>query len=141
MFILEIIREPETQYVLMGENATFECHATGAIEAHWDVNGVPLTLSYEKTKKEYVDQGFIFIDEKDISRESYNLTMIIPASLDFNNTVIFCVAISPGYNTQTQSRNVHLIVFDTLRKIIFFKFSNSFFYYPCRPLSAINFNR
>ena len=65
-----------------------------------------------------MDQGFIFIDEKDISRESYNLTMIIPASLDFNNTVIFCVAISPGYNTQTQSRNVHLIVFDTLRKII-----------------------
>ena len=117
--MIEIIKEPETQYVLTGENATFECHTTvrSGIEddAHWELNRVPITLSFEKKKQEYEEQGVIF--KEDISQEHYNLTMIIPASLDFNNTEITCVAIAPDF-IRIFSRNVNIFVFDTLRKIV-----------------------
>lgn len=114
MEILEIIRQPDTQYVLMGENATFECHTTGVIEAHWDINEMPVSLNFAATKQEYENQGVIF--KEDSNLEYYNLTMIIPTSLDFNNTEITCVALSSGFSF-ISSRKVHLIIFDTLRKI------------------------
>lgn len=114
MEILEIIRQPDTQYVLMGENATFECHTTGVIEAHWDINEMPVSLNFAATKQEYENQGVIF--KEDSNLEYYNLTMIIPTSLDFNNTEITCVALSSDFSF-ISSRKVHLIIFDTLRKI------------------------
>ena len=84
-------------------------------DAHWELNKVPITLSFENEKLKYENRGVIF--QENISQEYYNLTMIIPASLDFNNTEITCVAIAPDY-IRIFSRNVHLFVFDTLRKIV-----------------------
>ena len=98
----------------MGENATFECHTTGVIEAHWDINEMPVSLNFAATKQEYENQGVIF--KEDSNLEYYNLTMIIPTSLDFNNTEITCVALSSDFSF-ISSRKVHLIIFDTLRKI------------------------
>ena len=97
----------------MGENATFECHTAGISEAHWDNNETPVSLTFPDAIQEYKDRGVIF--KEDISLEYYNLTMIIPTSLDFNNTEVTCVAISSDFSF-ISSRKVHLIIFDTLRK-------------------------
>jgi hypothetical protein len=113
IMFLEIIREPDTQYVLTDQNATFECDTTG-IDAHWDINNMPLTFSFPDTKQDYEDRGVIF--KEAISQHYHNLTMIIPASLDFNNTEIICAVYAIGFSF-INSRSVHLIVFDTLRKI------------------------
>lgn len=107
-------------------------------DAHWELNKVPITLSFENEKLEYEDRGVIF--KEDISQEYYNLTMIIPAILDYNNTNITCVAIAPDFR-RIFSRNVHMFVFDTLRTIIppsLTVIIMIIVFNPCRTLSAIN---
>jgi hypothetical protein len=112
---LEIIREPDTQYVLTGQNATFECDTTGVDhDAHWEINKMPLTFSFTDTKQDYEDRGVIF--KEAVSQHYHNLTMIIPASLDFNNTEIICAVFAIDFSI-ISSQSVHLTAFDTLRKI------------------------
>ena len=74
-----------------------------------------MTISYPNKMKAYEDEGVAFME--DISEYYYNLTMNIPATVALNNTVIFCSAIGRDY-TVRMSPEVHLIVFNTLRKCI-----------------------
>ena len=72
-----------------------------------------MTITYQDVKQDYEDKGVVFME--DITREHYNLTMIVHASLDLNNTIIFCSAIGSDW-ILTMSEEIHLIVFTTLRK-------------------------
>ena len=74
-----------------------------------------MTITYQDVKQGYEDRGVVFME--DITQEYYNLTMIIHASLDLNNTVIFCSAIGSDW-TVTMSHEIHLIIFNTLRKFV-----------------------
>ena len=77
-----------------------------------------MTISYPNEKQAYEDQGVIFLE--DISQQYYNLTMIIHASLALNNTMLFCSVIGSDFTVE-MSREVHLIVFNTLSKVYCFK--------------------
>lgn len=110
-----ILEEPKTQYVLIGKNATFTCKASG-IEAHWAINHVPMTISYQQQKQDYEDKGVVFPDDV-VDSEYYNITMIMHASMELNNTLIFCTVIGHDYYSY-MSEEVRLIVFNTLRKFV-----------------------
>ena len=84
---------------------------------YWALNGLPLTITYQDKKQEYEDKGVVFMEES--IGEYYNLTIIIPASMEFNNTVLLCSVLGADYTSST-SPEVHLIVFNTLRKFISF---------------------
>ena len=74
-----------------------------------------MTISYLQKKQEYEDKGVMF--HEDIAQDYYNITMIIHASMDLNNTEIFCVVVGQDY-LSTMSEEVHLIIFNTLRKFV-----------------------
>ena len=99
--------------MLNGENATFECQTIRTAsydDAYWVLNGETLSISYPNEIQGYKNQGVVFMES--FNQDYYNLTMIIPANLDFNNTEIVCATFGP------MSVPVHLIVFDTFRKTI-----------------------
>ena len=100
---------------MIGKNATFTCKTTGT-EAYWALNNIPMTISYPDQKQDYEDQGVLFLEES--TRNYYNLTMIIHASMALNNTVIFCSAFGRDY-TVSMSQEIKLIVFNTLRKLFY----------------------
>ena len=109
-----ILEEPKTQYALIGKNATFTCKTSGGKEAYWALNYVPMTVTYHEEKQNYEDRGVEFKEDV-IQDQYYNLTMTIHASLDLNNTIIFCSVIGSDW-TITMGQEVHFIVFDTLRR-------------------------
>ena len=109
------MEEPKTQYVLIGRNATFTCKSSGT-DAHWAINHIPMTLSYQEQKQEYEDKGVIFPEDV-VTQDHYNISLIMHASLELNNTMIFCTVIGHDYRSY-MSEEVHLIVFNTLRKFI-----------------------
>ena len=74
-----------------------------------------MTISYQPQKQEYEDKGVVF--HEDITQDYYNLTMIIHASMDLNNTLIFCTVIGHDFSSY-MSEEVNLIVFNTLRKFV-----------------------
>ena len=75
-----------------------------------------MTISYQQQKQEYEEKGVVFLEDK-IAQDYYNITMIIHASMDLNNTLIFCTVI--GYDHYSyMSEEVNLIVFNTLRKFV-----------------------
>ena len=99
--------------MLNGENATFECQTirtSSYDDAYWVLkfNGETLSISYPNEIQGYKNQGVVFMES--FNQDYYNLTMIIPANLDFNNTEIVCATFGP------MSVPVHLIVFNTFRK-------------------------
>lgn len=109
-----ILEGPKTQYVLIGKNATFTCKSSG-IEAHWALNHIPMTDSFLQQKQAFEDKGVIFIEDQ---TEHYNnITMIIHASAELNNTLIFCTVLGRDFSSD-MSDEVQLIVFSTLRKFI-----------------------
>ena len=75
-----------------------------------------MTITYPEQKQAYKDKGVVFIE--DHNQKYRNLTMIIHASLDLNNTVIFCCVLGPDW-TLTMSEEVHLIIFSILSKLLF----------------------
>lgn len=108
----EIFEEPKTQYALIGKNATFTCKASGR-EAYWTLNNIPLSVTHEKEKHDFENMGVVFIE--DVQGQYHNLTMIIHASLDLNNTKIFCTALGSDFNVM-MSQEICFIVFNTLRE-------------------------
>lgn len=106
---------PKTQYVLIGKNATFTCKSTGT-NAHWAINHTPMTISYEQQKQEYEDKGVVFPEDV-VTQDHYNISLIVHASLELNNTLIFCTVYGHEYRSY-MSEEVHLIVFNTLRKFV-----------------------
>ena len=91
-----ILEGPKTRYVLIGRNATFTCKSSGT-DAHWAINHIPMTLSYQEQKQEYEDKGIIFPEDV-VTQDHYNnISLIMHASLELNNTVIFCTVI--GHDT------------------------------------------
>ena len=110
-----ILEGPKTQYVLIGKNATFTCKSSG-VEALWSINRTPMTISYWQQKQEYEDKGVIFPDDI-VTEDYYNITLIIHASMDLNNTEIFCVVVGHDY-VSIMSEEVKLIIFNTLRKFV-----------------------
>ena len=109
---IAILEEPKTQYVLIGKNATFTCKSSG-VDAHWAINHIPMTITYPEQKQEYEDKGVVFLEDQ--TNGYYNITMIMHASMELNNTLIFCTVIGHDYSSY-MSKEVHLIVFNTLRK-------------------------
>ena len=110
---IELLKSPQTEYALIGENATFECHTRFGQEAYWVINDRHLSISFQETIQQYENMGVVFETVNEL--QYINLTLTIPASVDFNNTVISCTLFDAGFN-QDNSLDAYLIVFDTLRK-------------------------
>ena len=72
-----------------------------------------MTITYPEQKQEYEDKGVVFLEDQ--TNGYYNITMIMHASMELNNTLIFCTVIGHDYSSY-MSKEVHLIVFNTLRK-------------------------
>ena len=109
ILLAEILEEPKAQYAVIGKNVTFTCNTIG-IEAFWVLNAIPMTITYEDEKKTYEDQGVTFLEE--ITQRYYNLTMIVEASLELNNTVIFCSVVGEEDFTIVMSQEVQLVIFN-----------------------------
>lgn len=75
-----------------------------------------MTISYQQQKQDYEDKGVVFPDDV-VDSEYYNITMIMHASMELNNTLIFCTVIGHDYYSY-MSEEVRLIVFNTLRKFV-----------------------
>ena len=93
--------------MLIGTNATFTCDTIGTKEVNWVLNDVPMSVSYLDRMQQYEDNGVVFAEDK--SQYHYNLTMTIPAIVDFNKTNISCFGYDKDFYS-IQSDKVHLIV-------------------------------
>ena len=111
-FLLEILEQPQSQYVLVGNNATVTCKTRGTL-AYWVINRTVITISHPEEQQYYESLGIVFM--KNESRGYYNLTMIVPAIVTVNNTAVFCQARDSDHRHAT-SNEVFLVVFTTLRK-------------------------
>ena len=97
---------------MIGKNATFTCNTVGR-EAHWVLNGIPMTFSYENEKQVYEDRGVTFLE--DAYQQYFNLTMIIHTSLALNNTMIFCSVIDADFTVEMSQRFILLYQVSTLQ--------------------------
>ncbi len=73
-----------------------------------------MTITYQQQKQEYEDKGVIFPEDA-VTQDHYNISMIMYASLELNNTIIFCTVVGHDFRSY-MSEEVRLIVFNTLRK-------------------------
>ena len=75
-----------------------------------------MKLAYQQQKQDYEDKGVVFPDDV-VDSKYYNITMIMHASMELNNTLIFCTVIGHNFYSY-MSEEVRLIVFNTLRKFV-----------------------
>ena len=92
----EILIAPQTQHALLNaeERAMFFCQATG-INVFWLINDETVVAEGDETRK---GNGWIFneIVDHNVERQSenvHNLTMEIPARMEYNNTKVRCVGV------------------------------------------------
>ncbi len=112
--MIEIIEHPQTRYALIGNEAIFYCKTKGT-SAYWLIDGEAV---YLRTQSSFMAQGYMF----DTSTDSVynNLTMIVPASVQTNNTEIKCRASGRGSH-YPYSRTSYLVVYNTFSKFILSK--------------------
>lgn len=113
IFTAEIIEHPVTQYAVEGNNVTFHCK-TKAWDAYWRINDQTVSTTRQHIMDMYEMQGFTFsFNESD---GFYNLTIIVLASAEINNSLIVCRAASYQYERRVESKRSYLYVYRSYRK-------------------------
>ena len=99
LIVPTFLEGPENQNVLSGKNASFHCRTQSCRRTYWLINKEPF--------EEYIPifPPYIFI------RRENNLTVIIPAEVDRNNTSIECIC---NFDRQFWRRTAYLLVVSCL---------------------------
>jgi hypothetical protein len=107
---LEITDSPTSQVVVLGENATFHCSASGG-SFQWTINitsrSNPYSLAYTTTIREYGITAQIDSEETDNGVE-YTAALTIEGRMETNNTQLHCVVFT--FNSHRESETVTLTV-------------------------------
>ena len=109
-----ILEHPQTQYVLVGNTATFHCKTLGQ-DAFWSINERTISETHLDIKREFESLGFTFIDSTHGTWGYHNLTINARASERSNSTKIECTIVDRNF-FQIGSNIAYLYVFTDLRK-------------------------
>ena len=102
-----ILVHPQSETVIMGENATFHCEGNQALSKYvdWVIDGVQLHITNRSQWLAYHEQGIV-VDFK--SMVSLKLT-IMAASEKNNNTEVWCIVVV-SKDQHFSSQHAHLTV-------------------------------
>ena len=121
-YLLEITNSPTSQVVILGENATFHCSASGDnFQLQWTINitsrSNPYSLAYTTTIPEYGITAQIDIEETDNGVE-YTAALTVEGRVETNNTQLHCVVLSFSDNSHHESETVTLTVIGELHIVM-----------------------
>ena len=106
---------PPLIYVSRNENSTFYCDAVGLV-VFWGINGTSVD---DDGETEWVNQGYVFHKNvtHDMSGNRQNIhhnSLVVPALLEYNNTVISCSTIGDNSRQKTSDLVKSIIVMGKL---------------------------
>ena len=117
-YFLEITDSPTSQVVVLGENATFHCSASGG-SFQWTISitsrSTPYSLAYTTTISEYGITAQIDSEETDNGVE-YTAALTIEGRVETNNTQLHCVVFT--YNSHRESETVTMTVIGELHIVM-----------------------